>query len=168
MKKIFSLLVLLAITLPGCEKDDICDPETSTTPRLIIDFYNVQNPTEKKNVTNLALIAEGHEDEPLGFSGVSQITVPLQTTADITKYKFILNYGSADSTIIDEDKLEFQYARTNIYVSRACGFKTLFVFGANPYTLTDSDAAEGLWIKGITLLQPLILNEDEAHLKITF
>jgi hypothetical protein len=168
MKKTIALLLLLAFTLPGCEKDDICDPSTATTPRLIIDFYSKSNPTELKNVTNLALVAEGHEDEPIGFNGVSRITVPLQSTADITQYKFILNYGAENTAITNVDNLEFKYTRTDIFVSRACGFKTLFIFGANPYTLTDAEPADGTWIQSVTLLQPLILNEDDAHLKITF
>ena len=168
MKKILLLLIAIAWTSSSCEKDDICDSATATTPRLVIEFYNAANPNVTKEITNLALVAVGHEDDTLVFNAVSKITVPLQTTADVTKYKFILNYKSTDPLIYNEDDLEFRYSRTNIFVSRACGYKTLFVFGNNPYTLTDSAAADGFWIKGTTLLQPLILNEDEAHLKITF
>jgi hypothetical protein len=168
MRKILLLLIAIAWTSSSCEKDDICDPDTATTPRLIIDFYSVTNPTIKKNVTNLALVAFGQEEDTLVFNAVDRIEVPLRATVDSTKYKFILNYNSADPSIINEDNLEFQYARTNIFVSRACGYKTLFVFGDNPYTLTDAATADGNWIKGISLLQPLILNEDDAHLKITF
>ncbi len=164
MKKTIALLLLLAFTLPGCEKDDICDPSTVTTPRLIIDFYNVSNTL--KSVTNLALIAEGQEQDTLKFNGVSRIEVPLRTTIDSTTYRFVMNYNNPD--IINEDVLEFKYTRTQIFVSRACGFKTLFVFGANPYTLTDSEPADSTYIKSVTLLQPFILNEDDAHLKITF
>ena len=36
MKKI--LLLLAFIALSSCEKDDICDATTITTPRLIIEF----------------------------------------------------------------------------------------------------------------------------------
>ena len=52
MKKIY-LLFLIAITFSSCEKDDICDANTPTTPRLIIDFYDATNPTALKNVINL-------------------------------------------------------------------------------------------------------------------
>lgn len=166
MKKTIALLLLLAFTLPGCEKDDICDPATATTPRLIIDFYSKSNPAELKNVTNLALIAEGQEQDTLKFNEVSRIEIPLRTTGDVTKYRFVMNYNNP--ALINEDVIEFKYTRTQIFVSRACGFKTLFVFGANPYTLTDGEPADSTYITSITLLQPFILNEDDAHLKITF
>jgi hypothetical protein len=116
---------LLAFTLPGCEKDDICDPTTATTPRLIIDFYSKSNPAELKNVTNLALIAEGQEQDTLKFNEVSRIEVPLRTTGDVTKYRFVMNYNNP--ALINQDVIEFKYTRTQIFVSRACGFKTLFV-----------------------------------------
>ena len=48
MKKIISFLLLFAFGLSGCEKDDICDANTPTTPRLIISFYDYNNPTVKK------------------------------------------------------------------------------------------------------------------------
>ena len=40
MKKIFALSLIVLLSLSGCEKDDICDANTPTTPRLVIDFYN--------------------------------------------------------------------------------------------------------------------------------
>lgn len=167
MKKILLLLIAVAWTSSSCEKDDICDEATATTPRLIIHFYDFNNPALDKNVTNLVIVGEGLS-EGLKYNE-SQIGVPLRTTADFTKYRFILNYGNADPALVDEDNLQFNYTRNNNYISRACGFKTLFVLNAeNPYQLTDSGAAEGLWIKNITLTQPNILNENEIHLKIYF
>ena len=50
MKKIV-LLLLLTITFSGCEKDDVCTDET--TPRLILEFYDISNPSNFKNVLNL-------------------------------------------------------------------------------------------------------------------
>ena len=36
MKKIILLLFVIALSFSGCEKDDICDADTVTTPRLVI------------------------------------------------------------------------------------------------------------------------------------
>lgn len=168
MKKILLLLMALAWTLTGCEKDDICDAATPTTPRLIVNFYDINNPTALKTVTNLAIVGEGLEDGLL-FNGKSTILMPLKTTADLTKYRFILNFGNDDTSLVNEDNLEFRYARSNVFISRACGFKTVFVLDAeNPYILTDAAAPDELWIKDITLIQSLILTENEVHLQIYF
>ena len=59
MKKILSLL-LIAIILSSCEKDDICSDET--TPRLVVEFYDVANPSTVKNVFNLKVKADGAAD----------------------------------------------------------------------------------------------------------
>lgn len=162
------LLIAFAWTSSSCEKDDICDANTVTTPRLVIDFYDVTNPTVKKTVTNLAIVGEGLTEGIL-FNGVSQIKVPLNPGADISQYHFILNYQNTNTELIDEDEMKFSYTRKNIYVSRACGFKTLFALNAtNPVEQTDSPTAEGLWMKTITVTQPNITNENETHLSISF
>jgi len=49
MKKIF--LLLFVFSLLGCEKDDICESTTPTTPRLVIEFYDFNASTATlKNV----------------------------------------------------------------------------------------------------------------------
>ena len=168
MKKLVLLLIAFAWMFSSCEKDDICDANTVTTPRLVIDFYDVSNPTLKKTVTNLAIVGDGLSSGIL-FNGVSQIKVPLNPGADISQYHFILNYGNANTALIDEDEMKFSYTRKNSYVSRACGFKTLFALNATtPVVQTDSPAAEGLWMKTITVTQSNITNENETHLSISF
>ncbi len=168
MNKISILVLLVATLFYGCEKDDICAETTPTTPRLIIDFYDFTNPTLTKNVTNLGVIGEGVETVIL-FNGVSKVQIPLDLTKDISKYQFVLNYGNSDPVFINTDNLQFDYTRNNVFVSRACGYKTLFtLIPTSPFTQTDSDALDGLWMKNITLLQPNINNEDETHLSISF
>jgi hypothetical protein len=168
MKKLLLLLIAFAWSSSSCEKDDICDANTVTTPRLVIDFYDVTNPTLAKSVTNLAIVGEGLTTGII-FNGVSKIKVPLNIAADLSKYKFILNYGNANASLINEDELQFDYTRNNVYVSRACGYKTVFTFAeTNPYTQTDAATADGLWMKDITVTQPNILNENETHLTISF
>lgn len=166
MKKIFLIALVLAFSFSGCEKDDICDGTTSTTPRLIIEFYDNADHTVLKNVTNLKV--NGAEMTTfLLFNGVNKIQVPLKTTADVTNFSFTINSTSTDPLIVNEDGLQFNYTRQNVFISRACGFKTIFALDATtPYTLTPgTDAA---WIQSLTVETPNIENENETHIKIYF
>jgi len=48
MRKYLILLFILSLTLINCEKDDICIE--TTTPKLIVVFYNNEIPDAKKVV----------------------------------------------------------------------------------------------------------------------
>ena len=39
----YTLLFYLFLSLVCCEPDDICSQSTQTTPRLVIDFYDIEN-----------------------------------------------------------------------------------------------------------------------------
>lgn len=182
MKKICCLLFLIAFTLPGCEKDDICDPDTSTTPRLVIEFYNAANRSELKPVTNLKVIADG-EENGIAFnpaatdaskylaSNVSKIAIPLNTASDSVRYSFILNSGN--TTFENTDIIAFNYKRNSVFISRACGYSIFFDLNRTndlpAYLLNDGlpDAPEA-WIKDIDVINYNLTNENETHLKIYF
>jgi hypothetical protein len=92
--------------------------------------------------------------------------VPLKTTADITTLRFIQNGSDTDNTNDNIDVVTFNYQRVDEYVSRACGFKTLFYLNeTNPVVLT---ADGNNWIQNIVVTQPNIENENEVHVKIYF
>jgi len=168
MKKIIEFVLLLATGFSSCEKDDICDENTGTTPRLIIQFYDFTNPTLTKSVTNLAITKSGDTTPYVIYSGVSKIQVPLDIASDLSQYQFILNYGNSNPTFINTDYIEFNYTRNNVYVSRACGYKTVFKLNdTNPYTQTDNTEPDGLWMRNITVIQSDILTENETHLNIS-
>ncbi len=164
MKKIF-LLLLISIFFSGCEKDDICDAATPTTPKVVIEFYDNANPTVLKNVVNLGVF---NTDFTIGFgfNGVSTAKVPLKTFQDSSVLYFIQN-GSAEPTTDDNsDEVTFNYTRKTAYISRACGFKTIYTLDAtNPVTVT---ADGNNWIQSVTVSQPNIENENETHVKIYF
>ncbi|RXR16281.1 hypothetical protein EQG63_11690 [Flavobacterium amnicola] len=168
MKKIlFGLFTLLfALSIWNCEKDDICEDGTPTTPKLIIEFYDNDNPTNTKNVTDLKVTAEGMTSS-LEYNAVSKIELPLKTDADLVKYNLVLNSKNADITLQNEDKITINYTRKDIYISRACGFKTLYNLNTNPNGMpltTDSNN----WIKEIKIQKFTIENENETHVKIFF
>jgi hypothetical protein len=66
----------------------------------------------------------------------STVSIPLKTNADATTFSFILNSGSTNPALVNEDILKFNYARRT---SRACGFKTEYTLDPlTPYVLTDA------------------------------
>ena len=167
MKKIF-LLLLIAFAFSSCEKDDICDAATTTTPRLIVQFYDISNPTILKPVSNLGIIAPGFASG-LSFSGVSKIEVPLKTTEDNTTFSFIQNGADTDTTNDNNDIIQINYSRTNVFVSRACGYKTIFALNSlNGIVQTDATTPDGLWIQGINIITSNIETENEIHVKLYF
>jgi len=178
MKKIILLVFALALSFSGCEKDDICDANTSTTPRLVISFYDFLNPSVLKNVTNLKVVGEGMA-EGIVFTtatGNNQyvtngntISIPLKTVGTSTNFSFTLNSGSTNPALVNVDNLKFNYTTKELFVSRACGYKTLFTLDPlNPYTHTDAAVADKKWIAYISVEKSNLENENETHIKIFF
>jgi hypothetical protein len=179
MKKILLLLVLSLFSFSACEKDDICDANTATTPRVVIQFYDITNPTVLKNVTNLKVIGEGMPEgivfnptatgEAKYLTNLSKIAISLKTDADLSTYSFILNSGNSNVNLINEDKISFFYTRNNVFVSRACGYKTLFAFNPLlPYSQTAVPVTNLKWMQYVSVEKNNIDTENETHIKIFF
>lgn len=171
--------MILGFASSSCEPDDICDPNTPTTPRMLIQFFDFNNAVVLKNVTSLKVIGEGKTEgvvlSPSATGDARYVTsgnnilLPLNTEADLVKYKFIINYGNRNPLLVNEDNLEFKYSRENFYVSRACGFKTIFDLDTqNPFILTDAAPADQMWIKYVIVEQNNITFENETIIKIYF
>ncbi|MCI4444063.1 MAG: hypothetical protein JHC39_11240 [Lentimicrobium sp.] len=179
MKKILILLLIATFSFSSCEKDDICDANTPTTPRLVIVFYDINNPSVLKNVTNLKVIGDGKTegivfnesatgDEKYLTNG-STISIPLKTDVNTTKYSFILNSGNANPTLTDIDEVTFNYTREDVFVSRACGFKVLFTFDpSTPIVHTSVPTTKLKWMQYISVEKSNIANENETHIKVFF
>jgi len=164
--KMILLFFLLAGFSIGCEKDDIC-AEDVTTPRLVITFLNITDRTSLKPVNNLEVRGVGMADSLAVFNGASTISIPLKTGSDFTEYSFELFSNNPD--FLNADLIRFNYIRNEIFVSRACGYKTLFTFDENaPFLLTDSAPPSTFWIKEITIEQSDIVNENETHVNIYY
>ena len=185
MKKIISLLLVFTFGLSGCEKDDICDPNTPTTPRLVITFYNINSPGELKNVNDLMVIGENETagiifnetatDTTKYLANGSTISIPLKTNALSTTYTFVRDSQDDNPAVINTDAIKFNYSHQDEYVSRACGFKTTFILDplstspplSVPFVQTDTDG-NGLWMQEVFVIKPNIENENETHLKVFF
>lgn len=165
MKKyllIISLLTLLLSIFWSCEKDEICLEET--TPRLIIRFYDNEDPEEFKPVSNLNVQIEGIEGDYFESNiSTDSIAIPIKVTDDITKFKLTINKDDGDDTNDDTDVFDLNYTREEIFVSRSCGYKTIF-HDAEITLETDNDN----WIKKIeTINNPQeITNQKSKHVKI--
>ncbi|RTZ01905.1 hypothetical protein EKM02_04760 [Flavobacterium sp. RSP49] len=173
MKKTFVLLLFFVFAFSSCEKDDICDANTQTTPRLVIEFYDFSNPSVLKNVTNLKVVGEGMTDgivfNGLQTTSANKISIPLKTAKTSTSYSFTLNSGNPNSALVDKDNIQFKYTTQELFVSRACGYKTIFTLDpTNPYTHTDATTANQKWIQFISVERSNIENENEIHIKIFF
>ncbi|MFB9079860.1 DUF6452 family protein [Flavobacterium procerum] len=179
MKKIIAVLLLFTFGLSSCEKDDICDANTQTTPRLVITFYYDNNPTTVRNVSNMKVVGviDG-VDQPEGIifnengtsttkylTSASTVSVPLRVDADTVTYKFI--YNASSSTQSNTDLLTINYSRTNAYVSRACGYKTTFQL-PDENDVVYSTGTDGEWMKNIEVKIRNIETENETHVEIFF
>lgn len=178
MKKTSAFLILILVIVVGftasCESDDICPASTPTTPSLIIDLYDVENPENKKALTRVVIAGLGNEFFLTnGIVSLSQIALPLRTDTDATQYVILKdavlnNNGTPDDNTDDyyegnEDVITINYNREEVYVSRACGYKTIF----KNVTLTIETDSDN-WIKS---RQPLtdnqsVENETETHFNI--
>jgi len=159
-----TIFISLLFLFLACEKDEICIEET--TPRLVIRFFDKDDPDELKVVRNLRVEIDGIEDVFINESitvFTDSISIPIKVTEDLTKFKLILNGSDSDELNDNEDVFDLIYTREDIFVSRSCGFKTIF-FDAITGLETDSDN----WIFAIeTIKNPQdILNQQSAHVKI--
>ena len=179
MKKIVALLILVTFAFSSCEKDDICDGNTPTTPRLVFEFYDRTNPSVLKNVNNLKVIGNGKtegivfnenaSDESKYLTNGKTISIPLKTDANTTTYRFILNSGNLNPALIDVDEVTFNYTSRDVFVSRACGFKVLFTFDpSNAVVHTAIPATKLKWMQFISVEKSNINNENETHIKVFF
>lgn len=174
MKKILALL-LLFLAFNSCERDDICAETTPTTPSLIIRFYDISNQESNKNVFGLRVQGVGNDNVLDHYNVVTtdSIVLPLKTTQTSTQYLLHQDYGvddngtpddtSDDFTTGNEDVITIAYATEEIYVSRACGFKTAF---KNVTVSVEDDGDK--WIQIIQSVNDNQSVEDEtaAHFKI--
>lgn len=168
MKKIlFGLFALLfGFSLWNCEKDDICEQGTPTTPRLIVEFYDNGNPSVKKAVTNLAL-SNAAVTDTLVFNGVSKIQVPLKTNDQSVVYHLTYDYHNTTPSLINTDEVTLNYTHNDIFISRACGYKTVYKLNDNPNGMVLTTDASN-WIKEINIQKFVLENENETHVKIYF
>lgn len=164
--KIFFLFLLTSLFL-SCEKDDICADGTPTTPRLIIEFYSKDNSTVRKLVANLKIQGDGAATI-LDFNQVDTIELPLKTNETFTNYSFNIN-STTSTTANNTDLIRFNYTVNDIYVSRACGFKSFFNLNLANGVLNENPSGDDFfWIENFEIVKSNVENEEDVHVKMYF
>ena len=149
MKKYITIIIFSIFAILSCEKDDICIE--NTTPNLIIRFYDNDNQTEAKQIVLDSVWANNKENIYKNETIDSIIVLPLDLSQNNTLFKF-----SSNSI---EDEINFTYDRNDIFVSRSCGYKTIF-----ENLQIDSNSTN--WIKNISINNTIIENDTAAHITI--
>ncbi len=155
MKKLLTLIAALLLCLTACEPDDICLEGTSGTPKLIVVFYDKNQTDTKKSVANLQV--KGVDMEGLLYDATADsIALPLKTLASSTS--FSLTTTQNGNAI--EDIITFNYNPEDQFISRACGYKTVFT------NLTFSTGNPLNFISSIEILTNTIPDNNNTHVKI--
>ncbi|OAB78257.1 DUF6452 family protein [Cochleicola gelatinilyticus] len=154
------LVSLITLFFYGCSRDDICSGETLTTPKLIIVFKNVLNPLEASSVVGLSIEADFTTTGGVVLETTTSdsIAIPLRTNALETQFRFIQNTGATNE---NTDIVTFNYITNELYVNRACGFKTNY---DNLEGVVTDD--ETNWIQNLTIEKQLVEDEQETHITI--
>ena len=153
------LIFLYFLGLLSCEKDDICLEGTPGTPRIIVLFKDYEDPIRSKAVNELTIKGLNQDSNYQIFSGDS-IAIPLRNNVYITQYKLVLN---ADTENQISDSLQINHRKFDIYINRACGYKSNYIFGNPPYYILTKGNG---WIKNIEIINDTITDEKSSHLAI--
>ncbi len=162
MRSVFLILtVLLSLS---CERDDICIDEV--TPKLIIRFYDFENPELFKDVANLKVNIEGADGDYINETITNltdSIALPINVVGNQTRFTLTLQENEVLEQEENADILEITYTQEDVFVSRPCGYKAIFI-----EVVPDLEKDEENWIDEIVpLSDPLdIINESSAHVKI--
>ncbi|NBC57214.1 MAG: hypothetical protein GVY05_02870 [Bacteroidetes bacterium] len=161
IKTFFLLIITVLLLSISCERDDICPASTPTTPFLIIEFFDVAEEGENKNVRGLSYIAENSNDT-IAVGTTDSIAIPLNTNRNTTKYQFIRNTNNPN--VRNADTIEFIYEVNEVYVNRACGFKA--VYKDLSAIRSIEDPASNNWIRSVSIEQLNVENEQNTHVNI--
>jgi hypothetical protein len=184
MRRLKLFILFIASALISCERDDICAETTATTPRLLIEFYDVSSPDDLKSVLRLTAYGEGLvidenglEIEPTETSEATllfnensnSLALPFLIAAEgesvTARFKLEketnLRLDTNTTTESNIDIIEISYLPEFVYVSRACGYKSIF---NNLNLLREDD--DNNWISNIDIVERTIENENTVHVRI--
>ena len=165
------ILLTMSFLIISCEKDDICPESTQTTPQLVVTFYDLLDPQQSKTVESLAVFAIKDSEliliENINGINTDSIAIPLRNDIGVSNFKFIKNYSVEGNIIFgDLNHVYIDYEMTDVFISRACGFITNYsILSLVPYDILQDPPVIG-WIDGYEIVNPIVTNENQAHVKI--
>ena len=155
MKKLSTLIVVALLSLTSCEPDDICLEDTPRTPKLIVVFYDKNQSDSKKSITDLQV--KGMDMEGILYNTTTDsIALPLKTLAGSTSFSLTATQNGNAT----EDIITFNYNPEDQFISRACGYKTIF----NNLTFSTGNTLN--FISEIEILTNSISISNNIHVKI--
>lgn len=142
----------------ACEKDDIC--LSPTTPKLVLRFYDTANQTALKSVERLSIWADGKDTLSIYKSvSLDSVAIPLNVNTTQTIYHLKTNTVDGNKANNLTNTITINYTTSEEYVSRSCGFKTIF----NNVTISSNNG----WIQSFTPTSLTIIDtQTSAHVKI--
>ena len=151
MRKIWLFFLLLFLN-SSCEPDDVCSEANPSTPQLVFRLYDSSQPNEFKAIDTLRIMSLG-DQAPLEFINTDSIVFPLQVNASKIYADLTISNGITD-------RIEIDYLMTDVYLNRACGFKSTFKIHSVEF---DQPAN---WINSIEILTNEVIIDTLAHVKI--
>ena len=117
--KLFSLLMLAALFLSGCQGDEVCE-EITANPLRIAFYLAGQDEETRAPVDSLTVYAIGRPDDRIydRESAVSLIEVPLNPGENTSG--FVLSFEHTNDTIV------LDYRHDVYLISVECGFTMFF------------------------------------------
>lgn len=153
MKSKSYLFLIITILFVSCERDDICPEGSPSTPRLLVEFFDIADTDVLKDVPRLTVypdnenITEPTTEDPSGAILQEPFLLPRVFNTNLNnaglpflvgiegeratlRYFFErdtnLRLNDDTSTTSNIDVVEISYIPEFIYVSRACGFRSVF------------------------------------------
>jgi hypothetical protein len=159
VKRLFILFFILFSVL-GCTRDDICEEGLASTPLLIITFNDIVQPTIRKPVPSLTVeTVETNSTQVISATTTDSIAIPLRNTGMETRYRFKSGVGTAAP---NTDFITFNYSTEDIYINRACAFKTVY----HELNAMVQDEGTANWILQFEIETTDVIDETETHITI--
>ena len=160
MHRSFYILFAVLIAFSGCTRDDICTQETPTTPLLVITFNDIANPSQRKPVPSITVeTTEQEPDRVIDRVSTDSIALPLRNTGGETAYRFRKGDGTSEPNL---DFVRFTYSTEDIYVNRACAFKTVY----KDLNMIRQSEGSANWILQFNVLTTEVLDETTTHITV--
>lgn len=173
MKNRFRILFLFCAAFASwqCERDDICPENTGSTPLLILKFSDYNDPENLKDAPSLTIKAISEEGNFISYTTVDSIAIPLKIFENYTEYEFTINDMDPDDQDEEEEEnpdpntdiVTFSYTTEEVYLNRACGYIVNYQMNN---AVVQPENPNNRWIRQITILQPEVANETNAHINI--
>ncbi|WP_372473602.1 DUF6452 family protein [Capnocytophaga sp. ARDL2] len=160
MSQFLKILItfLSLFTIFSCEKNDLCDGE-SQTPRFRIELHDLFAP-ENKKAAKIIRMYFADTEQYIEYKNTPTLYIPLspvQNSAEWTLKLYDVT-SSNEEILLGEEQFLFTYTPKNIYISKACGFRTQFE--AFSYQRKQNNTQ---WIRGLDLTTNTISNETDTH-----